>query len=187
MTLHSAKDSSFQLCSWREWMRTCFLARGVFETLEIEEERRLCYVGITPSHGQALCGVSRHRMLYGTPAPTRRSRFIEEMPEELVHRVAAGDRRDRTLRGRKRWVRSAKESVAICPGSGAARNVRDWNGGGSLRERRRPGLHSGVSGQRCQEIDPKLCFARAGEVRGVPRGRSRETEGRGTQARNPLP
>ena len=60
--------------------------------------------------------VSATRMLYGNTSANAPSRFIEEMPEELVHRVAAGDERPQSAPEPETMGESAK-SVAICPGS----------------------------------------------------------------------
>ena len=51
---------------------------------DLEEERRLCYVGITRAKERLYLLRSFRRALYGSSGPTIRSRFLEEIPEELT-------------------------------------------------------------------------------------------------------
>ena len=51
---------------------------------DIEEERRLCYVGITRAKERLYLVRAFRRSLYGSSGPTLRSRFLEEIPEELT-------------------------------------------------------------------------------------------------------
>ena len=86
MTLHNAKGLEFQ----------CVLLVGCEEGLfphslstteeELEEERRLCYVGITRARKRLYLSYSRTRRLYGQDLPgfNKPSRFLEEIPSELV-------------------------------------------------------------------------------------------------------
>lgn len=95
MTLHSAKGLEYP---------TVFLAgleEGVFphsRTLmdeeEIEEERRLCYVGITRAERNLYLTNARMRTLYGNTVYYPPSRFLDEIPAELVkkHRIETPNR-----------------------------------------------------------------------------------------------
>ena len=51
---------------------------------EVEEERRLCYVGITRAQERLFLSHARQRMLYGNIQVNPVSRFLEEIPRELV-------------------------------------------------------------------------------------------------------
>ncbi|WP_237068181.1 DNA helicase II [Microbulbifer guangxiensis] len=88
MTLHSAKGLEFPLV---------FLA-GVEENLfphkmsaqepgRMEEERRLCYVGITRAMMKLYITYAENRRLFGSETYNSPSRFIGEIPPELVHEV----------------------------------------------------------------------------------------------------
>ena len=52
-----------------------------------EEERRLCYVGITRAKEELFLTLTKRRTLYGRTNPSVASRFIEELPEECVERL----------------------------------------------------------------------------------------------------
>ena len=84
MTLHAAKGLEFG---------TVFLVgleEGLFPTSraleseeEVEEERRLCYVGVTRACNNLFISSSRTRSMYGKLTPAKRSRFIEEMEGKI--------------------------------------------------------------------------------------------------------
>jgi DNA helicase-2/ATP-dependent DNA helicase PcrA len=87
MTLHSAKGLEFPL------VFLCGLEEGLFphqmsmeEPGRLEEERRLCYVGITRARRHLVLSYAENRRLYGSEDPDRRhpSRFIEELPVEQL-------------------------------------------------------------------------------------------------------
>ncbi len=90
MTLHSAKGLEFNVA---------FLAgleEGLFphqlsldDDAAVEEERRLCYVGMTRAKDRLVLSWARTRRSYGREAfeGTRASRFLNEVPEELIERL----------------------------------------------------------------------------------------------------
>ncbi len=88
MTLHSAKGLEFP------YVYLCGMEDGIFPSymsinsdnpdLEIEEERRLCYVGITRAMKQLHLSAARQRMLRGETQFNRPSRFINEIPRYLL-------------------------------------------------------------------------------------------------------
>lgn len=55
---------------------------------DIEEERRLFYVGITRAMKELFITHTAHRMKYGAAAPSNPSRFLEEIPEEVTERIS---------------------------------------------------------------------------------------------------
>ncbi len=89
MTLHNAKGLEFPAV----FMIGC--EEGVFphsrsvESGDLEEERRLCYVGITRAKRQLYLTYARMRSLYGGRDWNLPSRFLDEIPEELVERTGA--------------------------------------------------------------------------------------------------
>ncbi|MGK0481271.1 MAG: DNA helicase-2/ATP-dependent DNA helicase PcrA, partial [Planctomycetota bacterium] len=54
------------------------------ESEEIEEERRLFFVGLTRAKDQLFLTRASSRVMYGSPRPSRTSRFIHELPTDLV-------------------------------------------------------------------------------------------------------
>ena len=61
--------------------------RSLDEEGKIEEERRLCYVGITRARKQLLLTSAEHRRLYGQDMYPTPSRFVSEIPEHLLNEV----------------------------------------------------------------------------------------------------
>ena len=87
MTMHSAKGLEFPrvfLCGAEEGLFPSY--RSMESDEELEEERRLCYVAMTRAKKQLFITCSQRRMLYGQTVYSRPSRFISEIPEELLDR-----------------------------------------------------------------------------------------------------
>lgn len=86
MTFHSVKGLEFPIVFMVGMEDGIFPhSRSVFEPHELEEERRLCYVGITRAKKQLFVTFCRQRMLHGTPQFNPPSRFLFEIPEKLVN------------------------------------------------------------------------------------------------------
>ena len=85
MTIHSAKGLEFDTVYLVGMEETIFPGlRAIGDEEEMEEERRLCYVAITRAK-KKLCLVSaRQRMLFGRTNANRVSRFVDEIPPELI-------------------------------------------------------------------------------------------------------
>jgi DNA helicase-2/ATP-dependent DNA helicase PcrA len=88
MTLHSAKGLEFPL------VFMCGMEEGLFphqmsmeEPGRLEEERRLCYVGMTRAEHQLTLSYAESRRLHGTERYTKPSRFIGEIPAAAVREV----------------------------------------------------------------------------------------------------
>ena len=84
MTLHSAKGLEFPV------VFLCGLEDGLFPSMQsmydpdkLEEERRLCYVGITRARQKIYLSHAKQRMLYGKISPALPSRFLTELEEAL--------------------------------------------------------------------------------------------------------
>ncbi len=85
MTLHSAKGLEFPvvfLVGLEQGLFPNF--RSMDDPIALEEERRLCYVGITRAQEQLYISHARERRLYGNREPAVRSQFLGEIPKELV-------------------------------------------------------------------------------------------------------
>ncbi|MCG3146471.1 MAG: DNA helicase II [Gammaproteobacteria bacterium] len=91
MTLHSAKGLEFPLVFMVGMEEGLFPhQRSSEEPAQLEEERRLCYVGITRARERLVMTHAESRRLHGTDLYPRPSRFISELPAELVSEVRMG-------------------------------------------------------------------------------------------------
>ncbi|MBI2247407.1 MAG: UvrD-helicase domain-containing protein [Armatimonadetes bacterium] len=89
MTLHSAKGLEFSVVFLAGVEEGLFPhARALEEEGGLEEERRLCYVGMTRAKQQLYLSYARTRAIFGTTMPGIPSRFLDEMPQELIARPA---------------------------------------------------------------------------------------------------
>jgi DNA helicase-2/ATP-dependent DNA helicase PcrA len=88
MTLHIAKGLEFPAVFLVGMEDGVFPhLRSLGEPVELEEERRLCYVGITRAERHLYLSHAWSRMLYGRSSANIPSRFLNEIPSELVHEV----------------------------------------------------------------------------------------------------
>ncbi len=87
MTLHSAKGLEFPYV-FIVGMEENILphSRAFLSVSDLEEERRLMYVGVTRAKKCAYLTYAKHRMLFGSIQANPPSRFLGEIPEELLHR-----------------------------------------------------------------------------------------------------
>ncbi len=115
MTLHAAKGLEFPL------VFLCGLEEGLFphsrtflQPDDVEEERRLCYVGMTRAMSHLMLTRAVYRRRYGTDLPEASvpSRFLEEVPPQLLEEL--GDKRNRV--GAASPGRSAGRSPAAYDG-----------------------------------------------------------------------
>ena len=87
MTLHSAKGLEFPrvfLAGMEDWMFPSYMSIISDDRSDLEEERRLCYVGITRAMEDLTLTSARQRMLRGEVQYNKVSRFVREIPRELV-------------------------------------------------------------------------------------------------------
>ncbi len=97
MTLHSAKGLEFPIVFMSGMEDGLFpsymsISSGLNE--DMEEERRLCYVGITRAQSQLYMTSARSRMLYGNTNYNPVSRFVSEIPMELLESNAVTGQND---------------------------------------------------------------------------------------------
>ncbi len=91
MTLHSAKGLEFPVVFIAGMEEGVFPGMSVFSNPdELGEERRLAYVGITRAKEELYLTKTKGRMLFGSTTHNAPSRFVGEIPEELIER--SGDR-----------------------------------------------------------------------------------------------
>ncbi len=85
MTLHASKGLEFEVVFMVGMEESIFPhSRTFFEPEELEEERRLCYVGMTRAKQQLYLLHASSRMLYGNTQHNVPSRFISDIPTEMV-------------------------------------------------------------------------------------------------------
>lgn len=90
MTIHSAKGLEFPVVFLTGMEEKLFpIARAIasMQDTQIEEERRLCYVGITRAKEELFMTMTGKRTLYGRTNHSVASRFIEELPDDCVERL----------------------------------------------------------------------------------------------------
>jgi len=85
MTAHAAKGLEFPVVFMVGMEEGLFPhSRSLLEPLEIEEERRLCYVGMTRAKERLFLTYAYRRLYFGQRASNLVSRFVCEIPEELI-------------------------------------------------------------------------------------------------------
>lgn len=104
MTLHSAKGLEFEnvyLSGMEDGLFPSYMTITSDDSGDLEEERRLCYVGITRAKKHLTLTSARIRMVNGETRYCKNSRFIEEIPEEFLQsgrlepRLSGGNVRQR--------------------------------------------------------------------------------------------
>ena len=85
MTLHSAKGLEFPVVFLVGMEEGIFPGyKSIGEQSELEEERRLCYVGITRAKNYLFLTCAKQRTIFGSTTYNAPSRFLEEIPEEYL-------------------------------------------------------------------------------------------------------
>jgi len=111
MTLHSAKGLEFPVVFMLGMEDGVFPHfRSLGEPEELEEERRLCYVGITRARERLYLCHAWSRMLFGATDYHPPSRFLDEIPSELMREIGTGSGRRRGRSHRDALVDAALRS-----------------------------------------------------------------------------
>ncbi len=85
MTLHAAKGLEFPnvfLCGMEEGLFPS--GQSAYDDDKLEEERRLCYVGVTRARKRLFLSYAKERTLYGRTEPALPSRFLQEMGDAIA-------------------------------------------------------------------------------------------------------
>ena len=126
MTLHSAKGLEFPvvfMIGMEENIFPTSRARNDMSNHAMEEERRLCYVGMTRAKQKLYLINARQRNIFGNESYNRKSRFIEEIPAELtvsdnpVKQPDAREQAEHTRGQRKNFHRYAMDTHALGDGT----------------------------------------------------------------------
>ena len=152
MTLHNAKGLEFPIVFIIGMEDGMFPHSRAIEEGNIEEERRLAYVGLTRAMRDLTLTYARRRNSYGGGSTGLRSRFLDELPRELTDQARAdragfpapgrsrrGQARRGRGRGRRRGASSASATTSCTPRSARAwsRRRAGWNRRRALRRRLR--------------------------------------------------
>ena len=98
MTLHSAKGLEFKVVFIVGMEDGIFPHQNSFtEVGGLEEERRLCYVGITRAKEKLYLSNARKRMLYGKENLTIPSRFLKEIPSDLIEETSSSVKSEKKI------------------------------------------------------------------------------------------
>ncbi|MCS3671089.1 DNA helicase-2/ATP-dependent DNA helicase PcrA [Salinibacter ruber] len=99
MTLHAAKGTEFPVVFVAGLEEGLFpLEQATQEKAELEEERRLFYVGVTRAEERLYLSWARSRYRYGEQTSNTRSRFLEEVDSDVVRTEAGGELEQQTDR-----------------------------------------------------------------------------------------
>ena len=95
MTIHTSKGLEFPvvfIVGMEDGLFAIASAVRSMSDSEIEEERRLCYVGITRAKEILYLTLTQKRTLYGKTNPSIASRFMEELPKECIERLNSAEK-----------------------------------------------------------------------------------------------
>ena len=148
MTLHSAKGLEFPAVFIVGMEEGVFPhSRALTEPTELEEERRLAYVGITRAQQRLFLAHAWSRQLFGSTNYNPPSRFIDEIPPELIDQIGAVS--GRTTYGRQSY--RVRDEWADPP---PYRRVDRDDNGDAERHRERVVEAALVAGQRARQPSP---------------------------------
>lgn len=114
MTLHSAKGLEFPVVFLIGMEEGVFPhSRSLFEDMEMEEERRLAYVGITRAEQELYLLNAQMRTLFGKTNVNPASRFISEIPSELIESLNEAKKSPMQPSGRSASPYAARRQAAV--------------------------------------------------------------------------
>ena len=156
MTLHSAKGLEFPyvyLCGMEDGLFPSYMTIVNDDPMEIEEERRLCYVGITRAMKKLTLSYAMCRMMHGQTQYNKISRFVKEIPPQLIGGSLP----------RERFPRKAEDDLPWNTGS-ASNGISGFGGGraGTYGSDSRMGTGVGNRGIRQSHKFDVSAFAKKG-------------------------
>ena len=123
MTLHSAKGLEFPnvyLAGMEDVLFPSYMTITSDDPEEVEEERRLCYVGITRAEKELTLTCARRRMIRGETQYNKMSRFLKEIPMELLSTGAAFTKEKEEPEVKVSAYMQAKQAFKAKPFGGSA-------------------------------------------------------------------
>ena len=123
MTLHSAKGLEFPnvyLAGMEDGLFPSYMTITSDDPEEVEEERRLCYVGITRAEKELTLTCARRRMIRGETQYNKMSRFLKEIPMELLSTGAAFTKEKEETEVKVSAYMQAKQAFKAKPFGGSA-------------------------------------------------------------------
>ena len=117
MTLHSAKGLEFPyvyLAGMEDGIFPSYMTITADDPTELEEERRLCYVGITRAKKELSMTCARRRMIRGETQYNKMSRFLKEVPPQLLSTGKIVEKEELELPKQNAYVQ-AKQSFQAKP------------------------------------------------------------------------
>jgi DNA helicase-2/ATP-dependent DNA helicase PcrA len=159
MTLHSAKGLEFPVVFLVGLEEGVFPhARSMQSDSEMEEERRLAYVGITRAKDELHLSFAARRTLFGSTQINQVSRFVREIPEELFRQAGRAGKRPGAIgagaRVAGRWARDEYSQVSPWEEAQA---------GAQAAARARPQEHSHASHAETFKVGQKVKHAVFGQ------------------------
>ena len=119
MTIHSAKGLEFPVVFLPGMEEGIFPGiQSMFKTDDVEEERRLAYVGITRAKKNLYISHASMRMLFGTTSRNLPSRFVVEIPEALTERVGRKSTGQMSFESLARGDYERREEITVYSGNG---------------------------------------------------------------------
>ncbi len=105
MTMHSAKGLEFPVVFMTAMEEGIFPhSRSLNDEGDVEEERRLCYVGMTRAREKLYLTHAKRRRTFGEYQGSQRSRFLDEIPYELMIEIGNPE---------KRWERAVQQTAPL--------------------------------------------------------------------------
>ena len=134
MTMHASKGLEFPVVFIIGMEEGIFPSRQcMYDPTEVEEERRLAYVGITRAKDTLYLTKSESRMLYGATNRNRPSRFIDEIPEEYMEHTGVSKKDFISAGAFASPAASTKRSPFAAPKAPAAQV--DFHAGDAVRHK----------------------------------------------------
>ena len=167
MTLHSAKGLEFPCVFMMGMEENLFPTRRSVEDVEkLEEERRLCYVGITRAKSRLYLTCCRQRMLYNQLQFNDRSRFIDDIPPRILENLSPfGSRSGARFESGGKMFRTPPDAGKAAASGGS---LSDWlrRAGGmnaGKKEELRPAVRGGVQEKETWTAGDRILHKRFGE------------------------
>ncbi|AYW48651.1 DNA helicase PcrA [Tetragenococcus osmophilus] len=166
MTLHAAKGLEFPVVFLIGMEENIFpLSRSLMEESELEEERRLAYVGITRAEEKLYLTNAFSRTLYGKPQYNRPSRFVEEINPELLSSDQPVVYKNQRISANRQTVKNNSQSKATFSPSFSTNEGQSWEIGDKAQHKKwGKGTVVKVSGKQ-KDVELDIAFPNLGVKR----------------------